>query len=466
MFAYLALLVAIATVHGYDRTDVRITSALMSPHALQKLYSDYSQEQGRKLNRAEQRVRLGLFRKTLQTVAEHNSHDESWQMGLNQFSDMTEEEMYGYTGANFTQELGDDVPEYMVPLTAGPSSGSRDWRTANGGKHQAVTKIKSQGRCGSCWVFSAMGALEGAYKNKGSILKSFSEQEGLECSMKKGCGGGWMHYVYNYAKKSGRLAEMKHVPYKGKEGPCRFSSSQNGLIAFKVSGYTNAKGDSRQVAALESSGPLSVAYTCTKNFFKYRGGVYNERSCSGGGHAVTNVGYAPDYFIMKNSWGASFGEKGYFRIGRGNVCGITNQGLIPTLSATGKTDPGQDEGGDDGGDDNGGTCVAVDKNARCAEWAARDPSECTENWRYMTDNCRKSCKQCECVDVGLKCAEWKGKGYCDGGEFVNFMSRLCRKTCGKCDKDDGGDDDNDGGCQEGFKKCPDGSCVHEHWNCD
>ena len=149
---------------------------------------------------------------------------------FNLLSLQTEEEMYGYTGANFTQELGDDVPEYMAPLTAGPASGSRDWRTANGGKHQAVTKIKSQGRCGSCWVFSAMGALEGAYKNKGSILKSFSEQEGLECSMRKGCGGGWMHYVYNYAKKSGRLAEMKHVPYKGRS-KCKLNRSLLLLIS-------------------------------------------------------------------------------------------------------------------------------------------------------------------------------------------------------------------------------------------
>ena len=127
----------------------------------------------------------------------------------------TEEEMYSYTGANFTESIPDDVPEYVAPLTAGPASGARDWRTANGGKAQAVTKIKNQGRCGSCWVFSAVGALEGAYKNKGSILKSFSEQEGLECSMRNGCGGGWMHYVYNYAKKAGRFAEMKDVPYKG-----------------------------------------------------------------------------------------------------------------------------------------------------------------------------------------------------------------------------------------------------------
>lgn len=458
----IVLVASAATVGASDNAYERITSALTSPRALQKLYSEFSDEQGRDYNRADQRVRLGLFRKNLQEIAEHNSHDDSWEMGINMFSDMTEDEKYSYTGANFTVSVDENTPEYQAPLTAGPAAGSKDWRSGN-----AVTKVKNQGRCGSCWVFSAVGALEGAYKNRGSILKSFSEQEGLECSQRNGCGGGWMHRVYNYAQKAGRLAAMKDAPYKGREGPCRFGSIKDGLIAFKIKGYSNAKGDSRHVSALSSSGPLSVAYTCTKKFFQYKGGIYRESRCSGGGHAVTSVGYAPDYFIMKNSWGSGFGEKGYFRIGRGNVCGITNQGLIPTLESTGKTDPGQDESGDEGGDDDGGKkCVANDNNSRCPEWAARTPSECTENWKYMTVHCRKSCKQCDCVDLGEKCEEWKGKGYCERS-YVDYMTRLCRKTCGKCfdDNDDNDDGDNNGDCQEGFKKCPDGSCVHEHWHC-
>lgn len=282
-----------------------------------------------------------------------------------------------------------------------------------------------------------------------------------------------MQRVYDYAKKAGRLGEMDDIPYQsgrdGKERSCRYTNKKNGLIAFRISGYNNYRGDSQHVQALSSSGPLSVAYTCTKKFFKYRGGVYNERNCQGGGHAVTSVGYTSSYFLMKNSWGKTFGENGYFKIGRGNVCGITNSGYIPTLTSTGKTDPGKDEGGqDDGGDDDdddGGTCTSDDKNSRCAEWAGRDPSECADkaHWRYMRDNCSKSCGKCECRDNHIKCGEWKGKGYCTSGSFVSYMEFNCRQTCDKCS--DGGDDDNDGGCQKGFKKCPDGSCVHEHWDC-
>ena len=85
-------------------------------------------------------------------------------------------------------------------------------------------------------------------------------------------------------------------------------------------------------------------------------------------------------------------------------------GFAPKFSPTGKTDDGTDEGGDDGGDDDNTDNSCVDKNSRCAEWAARDPSECGgNNWTYMKTNCQKSCQQCGCADVGPKCAEWKGK---------------------------------------------------------
>merc|ERR1712113_96614 len=461
-----AALLALSTAQDWDRitsgnSDVRITSALRSPAVLQALYSEFRGDAP--LSRTEARMRLGLFRKSLEEIAEHNSGNSAWEMGINQFADMSDEEMYSWTGSNMSMAYDEDIPEYQAPLNSeGLGASSKDWR-----QHGAVTKVKSQGGCGSCWVFSAVGALEGAYKNRGSVLKSFSEQEGLECSMRNGCKGGWMRYVYNYAEKAGRLAAMVDAPYKGREGSCRFKNTKDGLVAFKIKGYTTARGDSGCANALATSGPLSVDFSVARSFFKYKGGVYNERRCSGGGHAVTNVAFTPDYFVFKNSWGSRWGEKGYFRMARGNVCGITSRGIIPTLVSTGKTDPYPDEGGD-GPNPDPQPDVCTDSNSRCPEWAARDPSECTANWNWMTTNCRKSCKQCECVDLGEKCEEWKGKGYCEHSH-VTYMTRLCRKTCGKCKDDDvkpTKDDDDNGDCQEGFKKCPNGECVHEHWNCD
>jgi len=451
-------LVLLSVAWAAPMGDNVLQGALQSPKAFANLFSSFEKAQGRNYAGSEKRLRANLFRKNLREILSINSHQDSWKAGVNFFADMTDEEQQSYTGANMSLAMS-DMPEWRQEGPAMPSAGAKDWRSTS------VTRVKSQGHCGSCWVFSAVGALEGAYKNKGSILKRFAEQEGLDCSMRKGCGGGWMPTVYDYAKRSGRLGEMDDIPYQGKERSCNYKSKKNGLIAFKINGYTSARGDAAHVARLSSSGPMSVAYTCTKKFFKYTVGIFQESGrCSGGGHAVTSVGYAPTYFIMKNSWGKTFGEKGYFRIGRGNVCGITDHGIIPTLTATGKVDPGKDEGGDDdGGDDDDDTCTATDNNSRCAEWAGRSPSECTENFKYMKDNCAKSCGACGCQDNSSKCAGWKAKGFCTK-DYVAFMDLNCKKSCGTCN-DDGGDDDNDG-CQSGFKKCPDGSCVHEHWNCD
>ncbi|XP_063686286.1 uncharacterized protein LOC134820032 [Bolinopsis microptera] len=354
-----------------------LQSALSNPAVFTKLFSEYGVAQDRHYLAQERRLRAGLFRQTLKEVVEHNGvgDREDWVMELNMFADMTEEEKAGYTGFNASQafeSLG-DVEEAVVPqYLSNPSS--KDWRGV------AVTKVKDQKSCGSCWIFSAFGALEGHYKTQGSILKSFSEQEGLNCIQWNGCNGGFMGDVFDWLKESNRVGAMKDLPYRGKPGSCSGNRHENALIAFRVTGYSNARGDSGHVTALATKGPLSVGYSVASDFFKYKGGVYRKSSCSGGGHAVTSVGYTADYFRMKNSWGARWGESGYFRIGRGNVCGITDMGFAPTFKSTGQTDNGTDEGGDDGGDD---------------------------------DN---------------------SGGY-------------------------GGD------CHEGFRKCPDGSCKHEHWDC-
>ena len=456
MIIFILLLGATSALH---KEAGPLLSALSNPAEFTKLFSEYAADQDRHYLAKERRLRAGLFRNSLREVLEHNAQNEDWEMELNMFADMTEEEKASYTGFNATAALENlDVEEEVYPqFVSNPSS--KDWRGV------AVTKVKDQKSCGSCWIFSGVGALEGHYKTQGSILKSFSEQEGLNCIQRNGCGGGFMGKVFDWLKRSGRIGSMKEIPYTGRQSSCRHSGNKNHLIAFRVTGYSNTKGDSNHVTALATKGPLSVGYSVASDFFKYRGGIYRKSYCSGGGHAVTSVGYTSDYFRMKNSWGARWGESGYFRIARGNVCGITNMGFAPTFQSTGKTDDGTDEGGDDGGDDDGGdddnnkTCT--DNHSRCPEWAARSPSECEKNWRYMKANCQLSCKQCECQDMSARCGEWKSKGYCSQ-RYVDYMNFVCKKTCDKCGKDDGGDD---GDCPEGFKKCPDGSCVHEHWTC-
>jgi len=348
-----------------------LQSALSNPEAFRSLFSAYQAAEGRHYAKGEMRLRASIFRSNMQAVAAHDAETAGWAQELNMFADMTEEEKASYTG--FNSSIMEENADYdIMPQWGNPDE--KDWRGV------AVTKVKNQGRCGSCWIFSGFGALEGHYKTQGSILKSFAEQEGLDCIQRNGCNGGYMAKVFDWLKRSGRVGATKDIRYTARQGSCRYSNKPNALIAFRVTGYSNARGDSAHVTALATSGPLSVGYKIANDFMRYKGGIYKRGYCSGGGHAVTSVGYTKDYFRMKNSWGSSWGEAGYFRIARGNVCGITNMGFAPRFQSTGKKDDGEDEGGD------------------------VDPTS-----------------------------------------------------------DDGGDDDGD--CQEGFKKCPDGRCVHEHWHC-
>jgi hypothetical protein len=135
-------------------------------------------------------------------------------------------------------------------------------------------------------VFKQVGALEGHYKTQGSILKSFSEQEGLNCIQKNGCKAGFMFRVFDWLKRSGRLGSMKEIPYTGRQGSCNHSHNKNHLIAFRVTGYSYARGDSAHVTALATKGPLSVGFSVASDFFKYKGGIYKKSYCSGTTYCV------------------------------------------------------------------------------------------------------------------------------------------------------------------------------------
>ena len=151
-----------------------LKSALSNPSAFRKLYNDYQVKEGRHYTPQESRLRAKNFRKSVQEVLTHNEHDSLYKLGLNQFSDMTEEEKLSYTGANLTAQHDNSVEEVPIFTLSNPSS--KIW------KGVAVTKVKAQKKCGSCWAFSAVAALESRYKIAGGPLKSFLEQEVLDCS--------------------------------------------------------------------------------------------------------------------------------------------------------------------------------------------------------------------------------------------------------------------------------------------
>ncbi|GLJ24883.1 hypothetical protein SUGI_0475920 [Cryptomeria japonica] len=291
--------------------------------------------------------RFGVFKDNLRRALEHQKLDPSAVHGITKFSDLTEAEFrrqyLGLRPPPFLKSGAHDAP--ILPTDDLPDN--FDWREKG-----AVTEVKNQGSCGSCWAFSTTGALEAANFFKTGKLVSLSEQQLVDCDHEcdpseprdcdSGCNGGLMTTAYGYAMKSGGLESERDYPYTGTGGTCKFDKKK---IVAQVSNFNVVSIDEDQIAAnLVKHGPLSVginaAYMQT-----YIGGVSCPYICNklNLDHGVLLVGYGAEayapirlknkpYWIIKNSWGPNWGEQGYYKICRGyNECGINN--MVSTVAA-------------------------------------------------------------------------------------------------------------------------------------
>lgn len=259
------------------------------------------------------------------------------------FADMTQDEFKAKMrtlqvdeAARAQQQAG--FPQWVVKdLPA-----SFDWRDKG-----AVTPVKNQGQCGSCWAFSTVGALEGSYFLKTGTLKSFSEQELVDCShdciefhnqqgCNAGCNGGLQPAAFKYLMEHGAEEESSY-PYTARAGQCSYDESK-GVV--KVQNYTMIAQDADQVkAALVNYGPLAIAVNA-EPFQFYHSGILSSSCPDQLDHGVTLVGYGSgkhwmkteEYWLIKNSWGETWGEQGYIRVAiKGNLCGVTDYVSRPEL---------------------------------------------------------------------------------------------------------------------------------------
>ena len=208
-----------------------------------------------------------------------------------------------------------------------------------------VTDIKNQGHCGSCWAFSATGSMEGAWFKNSTKLVSLSEQNLVDCDKKSlGCKGGNMELAFEYVIKTGGIDTEKSYPYKGVNGICNFTKDNIGasITSFKMIKKNDEKELQKAVAKI---GPVSVAIDASQpSFHHYANGTYYEESCSSTrlDHGVLAVGYGgtkednedgDEYWIVKNSWGTSWGMKGYINMARNkdNNCGIATMASYPIV---------------------------------------------------------------------------------------------------------------------------------------
>jgi len=251
-------------------------------------------------------------------------------VGINKFADLTAAEFSAlYNGMNVINNASYTYVPSVTDATV-------DWRTKG-----AVTPIKDQGQCGSCWSFSSTGGLEGAHFLAKGALVSLSEQNLVDCSTaegNEGCNGGLMTQAFDYIKKNKGIDTEASYPYTA-TGPnaCKFKAAD---IGSTITGYTNvASGSEADLVAKITLGPTSVAIDASHSSFQlYTSGVYYEPACSSSAldHGVLAVGFGTDgtkdIYIVKNSWGVSWGNKGYIEMSRNrnNNCGIATMATIPS----------------------------------------------------------------------------------------------------------------------------------------
>ncbi|KAK0429289.1 hypothetical protein QR680_011294 [Steinernema hermaphroditum] len=280
--------------------------------------------------------KMAFFRSRL-FVGSHS--DDSFQVDLNPLADRTPEEYRRLNGFRRTPR-NQSRPLFRVSLDA-EIPDSVDWR-----EHGYVTEVKDQGDCGSCWAFSATGALEGQLKRASGRLVSLSEQNLVDCAGAfgtSGCNGAsGVDGAFEYVRANGGIDTEESYPYTAKNGWCRFQRSAVGTVDVDV--VDIAPGDEEQLKkAVATVGPVSVAIDANHaSFRQYQGGVFFEPQCSSQelSHGVLIVGYGSDpkdgdYWIVKNSWGVGWGEKGYVRMARnrGNNCGIATTASYPVVPA-------------------------------------------------------------------------------------------------------------------------------------
>ncbi|CAL1545609.1 unnamed protein product [Lymnaea stagnalis] len=284
------------------------------------------------------------FIENIKKIEEHNlkfhNGQVSYFLGVNQFTDLTLDEYHRLNHlGKYSTVKSRAVTKCFIYEPKNSAPDAIDWRTRG-----AVTAVKNQGHCGSCWAFSVTGTIEGQnFRNTGKLL-SFSEQQILDCCHDDGCGGcngGYMDYVYRYINKTGGLELESEYPYRAEEDTCHFDRSS---VRVKVTNCLDIKtGNEYHLKdALGNVGPVSVAIDASHPSFKsYAGGIYDEKDCSSSelDHGVLAVGYGAqnkaDYWIIKNSWGSTWGMEGYILMLRNakNQCGTATLASFPVTAS-------------------------------------------------------------------------------------------------------------------------------------
>ncbi|XP_010540378.1 PREDICTED: probable cysteine protease RD21B [Tarenaya hassleriana] len=290
--------------------------------------------------------RFEIFKENLRFIDEHNAKNLSYRLGLTRFADLTNEEYRSmYLGAKPHKRTLRTSDRYQ-PRVSDALPDSVDWR-----KEGAVSDVKDQGSCGSCWAFSAIGAVEGINKIVTGDLISLSEQELVDCdtSYNEGCNGGLMDYAFDFIINNGGIDTEDDYPYKGTDGRC--DQNRKNAKVVTIDSYEDVPvNDEKALKKAVANQPVSVAIEAGGRAFQlYDSGVFDGICGTELDHGVVAVGYGTengkDYWIVRNSWGKNWGESGYLRMARNieastGKCGIAMEASYPIKKGQNPPNPG------------------------------------------------------------------------------------------------------------------------------
>ncbi|KAF9686774.1 hypothetical protein SADUNF_Sadunf02G0024700 [Salix dunnii] len=327
-------------VYTFASTLLLSLLSLSSSSDISQLFETWCKEHGKTYaSQEEKSYRLKAFEDNCDFVKKHNEGHSSYTLSLNAFADLTHQEFKSSRLGLSAAALNLDQRNLEVTGVFGDIPVSIDWR-----KKGAVTIVKDQGSCGACWSFSATGAIEAINKIVTGSLVSISEQELVDCdrSFNSGCEGGLMDYAFQFVINNHGIDTEEDYPYRAQDGTCKKEKLKRRVVT--IDKYVDVPpNNEKQLLQAVAAQPVSVGICGSERAFQmYSKGIFTGPCSTSLDHAVLIVGYGSengvDYWIVRNSWGTSWGMSGYMHMQRnsGNsqgVCGINMLASYPVKTS-------------------------------------------------------------------------------------------------------------------------------------